>query len=151
MPTLQEQDEDLAGAYSLCGQAALPRAGINEHRGQDVYEAIWYLGSIGFHVGACGRCMSWKGWIVVTVNQLRVFHQVEYAYHDITMAFSLSVGRYPMVWNLEGYDSFGICDGVGCRVMSGRRDALILHVRSNQRRALSNLMCPGGGGGGKHR
>lgn len=72
MPTLQEQDEDLAGAYSLCGQAALPRAGIDEHRGQDVHEAIWYLGSIGFHVGACGRCMSWKSWIVVTVNQLRV-------------------------------------------------------------------------------
>lgn len=56
MPTLQEQDEDLAGAYSLCGQAVVSRAGFDEHRRQDVYEAIWYLCPIGFfHVGAC-RC-----------------------------------------------------------------------------------------------
>ncbi len=49
MPALQEQDEDLAGAHSVRGETALPRAGIDEHCCTDVHQEIWGLSAIGGH------------------------------------------------------------------------------------------------------
>ena len=37
MPAVQEQDEDLASAHSICSQIALPGVGLNEHCGADVH------------------------------------------------------------------------------------------------------------------
>jgi len=40
MPAVQEQDQDLADPHTVRGQAAFPRASIDEHCGQNVYEAL---------------------------------------------------------------------------------------------------------------
>jgi len=37
---LQEQDQDLTGAYSLCDEAALPGVGVDEYRGKNVHQQI---------------------------------------------------------------------------------------------------------------
>lgn len=49
MPSVQEQESDFAGAYSICGQATLPGAGIDEHCGSDVYQAIRSVDSLDEH------------------------------------------------------------------------------------------------------
>lgn len=41
MQALQEQDQDLTGAYSLCNEAALPGVGVDEYRGKNVHQQIW--------------------------------------------------------------------------------------------------------------
>lgn len=46
MPALQEQDEDRAGAYSVCCQAALPRAGSYEYRFTHVHRPIWRVNQV---------------------------------------------------------------------------------------------------------
>lgn len=37
MQSMQQQEQDLAGTYSLRGQAALSGAGIDEHCGETVH------------------------------------------------------------------------------------------------------------------
>lgn len=46
MPSVQEQEQDLAGAYPVCCQAALPRAGVDEHRSADVHQTVWSVASL---------------------------------------------------------------------------------------------------------
>lgn len=38
MQTVQEQDKNQSGAYSVCCEAAIPGAGVDEYCGEDVYE-----------------------------------------------------------------------------------------------------------------
>lgn len=141
MPTLQEQDEDLAGAYSLCGQAALPGAHVDEHCGQDVYETIWYLGSIGSRVGA-GRWLHELEWIDSgPSHRTAMFRRGEAAYEDVLFAsddcfncphsgrnVSLALGWRPV--------AFG-------RVMSGRVDALCRRCMRGRIRGEHSLMQRG--------
>jgi hypothetical protein len=46
VPTLQEQDKDLPDPHSIRCEAALPRIGIYEHRGENVHQAIGYFCSL---------------------------------------------------------------------------------------------------------
>ena len=46
MPGVQEQEQDLTSAYPVCSQAALPRAGVDEHCGTDVHQAVWSVASL---------------------------------------------------------------------------------------------------------
>ena len=46
MPTVQQQAPNLAGAYSVCGQASLPRAGVDEHNRSDVHQPLGGVGAV---------------------------------------------------------------------------------------------------------
>ena len=41
VPSLQEQEPDLAGAHTVRSQTTLPGVGIYEYCGQDVHQAFW--------------------------------------------------------------------------------------------------------------
>lgn len=46
VPALQEQDQDFAGAHSVRGEAALSRAGIDEHCRTNVHDTLGGVGSV---------------------------------------------------------------------------------------------------------
>jgi len=46
MSTVQQQAPNLAGAYSVCGQASLPRAGVDEHYRSDVHQPLGSVGAV---------------------------------------------------------------------------------------------------------
>lgn len=46
MPTVQQQAPNLAGAYSVCSQASLPRVGIDEHYRSDVHQPLGGVGAV---------------------------------------------------------------------------------------------------------
>lgn len=46
MPAVQQQAPNLAGAYSVCGQASLPRAGVDEHNRSDVHQPLGGVGAV---------------------------------------------------------------------------------------------------------
>ena len=51
MSTLQEQNQDLSGPHSVCGQAPIPGVGIHEYCSKDIYEKIRRDGPIGWRNG----------------------------------------------------------------------------------------------------
>lgn len=46
MSTVQQQAQDLAGAYPVCGQASVPRIGRDEYRRSHVYQSFWRVSAV---------------------------------------------------------------------------------------------------------
>lgn len=48
MPSVPQQDPDLADPTAIRGQATLPRVAVDEHRLENVHQALWSQRPIGF-------------------------------------------------------------------------------------------------------
>lgn len=64
VPSVQEQDQDRASAHAIRGEAALPRAGVDEYRISHVHRPLWRVHSLSVAVLSVGSDLL--GWQVVS-------------------------------------------------------------------------------------
>lgn len=108
MPPLQKQAEDLPDPHPLCRQATLPRAGLDEHCGKALYEALGDYSAISR--------LPWRKTYPTprssTLSHPTIYSRMVRAYQDSRL-FALGQGSLSRHVATSSVRSFLHCDGVG--------------------------------------
>jgi hypothetical protein len=81
MSTVQQQAQDLSGAYPICSQASVPRAGLDEHCRPHVYQPFWSVRAVRGIREESIHPSEQSGFFSVTIGSYAVFLYIFNHYH----------------------------------------------------------------------